>query len=207
MKTRLPFEVAAHLADRLRVGLELASNAFLRVSVAGSVRRRRPTVGDLEIVGEVDPAREFGADARIDAALRNLGVKRASPTVRKDGVSVSAPWGPRYRKCDWEYASGAHVQVDLFLVRPPAQWGTVFLIRTGSAEWSQAVVTRLHRFGLRSDGGRIVRVADGTTLDTPTEREVFEAAHLPYVPPFAREMDCLDTADLFQIDGANGGAP
>jgi len=194
-KSPLPLHVAEAHARRLAMALYDGADAFRRVEIAGSIRRLKPTVGDIELVGEIDPDREFGASARIARVLHDAGVRRAAPTVRADGTEVHAPWGDRYMKGDWEPEAGQTVQVDLFMVRSPADWGVVFLIRTGSADFSQAIVTRLHRFGLRSEDGRIVdttksaggRRGEHPAVPCPDEETFFRLARLPWIPPERRD--------------------
>jgi DNA polymerase/3'-5' exonuclease PolX len=199
-KIELPLGTAERVAERLRNPLVTKAGAFSRVEIAGSVRRRKPLVGDIELVAEIDPDLEFGASGRIQITLNGLGVRRAAPTVRKDGVSVKAPWGPRYWKATYEYEPGRHVQLDLFVVSPPAEWGVIYLIRTGGDWFSQKMVDRLHRYGLKSQDGRIVHTGrEGTQgyVACPTEERFFELAHMPFVPPERRTVDDPDTVRAF----------
>ena len=79
--------------------------------------------------------------------------------------------------------------LDLFVVKPPATWGVIMLLRTGPADYS-------HRFvKLRMDGGAMPfgwRVADGqlwrgsTPLSTPEEADVYAALDLPWIAPEER---------------------
>ncbi len=176
----------------------LESGALTRGEIAGSVRRRRDEVHDLEIVGvpkmrkmmgmltdEVEPDLPY-----IREVLRSEGWTRGPPNK----AGAKAPFGPRYLKLD----NGDGLQLDLFLVYPPCEWGVLFFIRTGSAKWSMKVVTRLHDYGLKSEDGHIVRVATGETLPCPEEEMMFTYAHLPYVEPKLRDMDLPETAKLFE---------
>lgn len=199
-KGELPLAVAEVLAESLRSVLLSRADAFSRLEVAGSIRRRRPVVGDIELVGEIDPGRDLGSTDRVRATLIRNDIVRAGPTIRKNGVHVAAPWGDRYLKGAMLASSAINaettpVQVDLFIVRPPADWGVDFLIRTGSAKFSQAVVTRLHKYGLQSHHGHIIKgsVHDGTPGSTqfvpcPDEETFFRLAHMPFVPPEHREV-------------------
>ena len=82
------------------------------------------------------------------------------------------------------------VQIDLFVVLPPAVWPVVFLIRTGSARFSQAIVTRLHRYGLQSAEGHIERkCSPNETVPCETEEDFFRLAGMPYVPPENRTIE------------------
>ena len=194
-KGAIPLHTAAAHARRLAMTLYDGAEALARVEIAGSIRRLKPVVGDIEIVAEVDPKREFGATARIAHALGSLGVHRAPPTVRADGVHVRAPWGDRYMKGEWEPELGLRVQVDLFLVRPPAEWGVIFLIRTGDAEFSHRMVERLHRFGIRSESGCLV-TASGKVIPCDDEDSFFQYARLDPIPPQRRDWGIEETRTI-----------
>lgn len=185
---RVPLGVAQIEAGRIATALG-ESSLFDRIAVAGSVRRRRPEVRDLELVARYREPDQFGLDSAVTAALRRAGLHRAPPVD-----SRSSPWGRKYRKCDTLLAApdgGRHLTVDLFLVSPPARWGPVFAIRTGSAEFSQFVVTRLHRYDLETREGRVVHRPDGDPVpvsDDDTEEEFFGWARMRPVPPERREV-------------------
>jgi DNA polymerase (family 10) len=205
-KTRMPLAVARELAERTCAFLLADADAFTRAEVAGSVRRARPEVGDIEVVAQIDPERAFGASSRISAALRAMGVVRAPPITRKDGVEVQAPWGDRYMKGVFESGpGGVTVQLDLFMVSPPAEWGVVYLIRTGSADFSHTMVTRIQNYGLRSESGHLVdtrrhgfKRGEHPTVPCPTEEEFFRLAQMPFIPPEQRELDNPATAEALR---------
>ena len=180
MKSCLPLPVADRLASRLLSGLRGYPDLFSRVEVAGSVRRRHPEVGDVEIVAQAAPNCR---PESVRTVLERLHVRRGEPNKR----GASAPWGERYFRGLAEIAEGTEAGVDLFVVRRPAEWGVVYAIRTGSAEFSQAVVTRLHRWGLKSEAGRILKVETGETLPCGHESTFFRYARLPWIPPELRD--------------------
>lgn len=114
------------------------------------------------------------------------------------------------------------VKVDLFMPTP-ATWGVVFLVRTGSRYFSQAVVERwttvsgggrvhqgrLHR---RHNGGKPAAYKDGLPLgpplDTPEEEDVFRACEMVWKPPplrrtghdVAPDPALVDTTLLAAVD-------
>lgn len=182
MKIRVPLPVGKAVAAKIVNGLRTYPEMLSRVEVAGSVRRLKGTVGDVEIVAEATKAcRPEG----VRTALGRLGIVRGEPNKR----GAKAPWGERYYRGVAEVADGVHLGVDLFVVLPPAEFGVVYLIRAGSAEFSQAVVTRLHRWGLESSDGHIVRRDNRETLPCPSESLFFRYARLPWIPPELRETD------------------
>lgn len=165
-----------------------------RIEVVGSVRRGAPICKDLELLVIPQPLPErparktlFGAEpapvavgSALDAHVERL--------VSGDGIlrrSEPAVMGPRYKRLRW----GDVCQVDLFICLPPASWGALMAIRTGPADFSALLVQ------MQSHGGAMpagLRQQDGAlhnrggVIDTPTEREWFEALGLPWWPPAER---------------------
>ena len=94
--------------------------------------------------------------------------------------------GERYMQVANVFGSG--VSLDLFLCHPPAQWGSLMLIRTGPAKFSERVVSRIKATGhMRHKDGRVVDVATGITRPTPREEDLFRLAGMEYVPPKERK--------------------
>lgn len=171
---RVPWEAAAGQAEWLQGELALVT---ARAKVAGSVRRRRPDIADIEIV--VEPR-------VLDAGLFG------EPTPDIDSIrAVVAKWGhvaksgDRYMRV--ERPAGL-LPVDVFIVTPPAQWGSILAIRTGPADLGRHAVTRLKAYGLRHVDGH-VEDATGTTIPTPTEEAFFALAGLPFLSPGARQFE------------------
>ena len=85
------------------------------------------------------------------------------------------------------------INLDLFIVTPPAQWGVQFMIRTGSAEFSHRFVTIKHQGGLlpsylRVKDGAIWHIGKGVSrmIETPEEADVFKVLGINYIEPEKR---------------------
>ncbi|QRF74623.1 Histidinol phosphatase of the PHP family protein [Thermoplasmatales archaeon] len=174
--------------------------AVTRAELAGSVRRGRDFVHDIEIVviprADVQARLPLGflsatspeqiprgdhLERRIHEMLDQGIVTRNRP--RKD--TKANPLGPRYYRIGYNY-QGSNYPVDLFAVKPPAQWGVVFLIRTGSAEYSHWFVQQGYGHGVRVRDGHLER--NGVTIDTPEETDVFRRIFVPYADPKERDV-------------------
>ena len=173
-----------------------------RIEVAGSIRRDADHVGDVEIVaiprleereaagqGSLfgpPPAEsvnllwetitEIGPDRLLP--IKPTGEVEADPLWQEKRLAGSKAWRfwiPR-RRC----------KLDLFLCTPET-WGAALAIRTGSAAFSKALVTRWIdvSHGGHFEGCRLRR-PDGRTLETSEERDVFEACRVEWVPPHFR---------------------
>ena len=180
---RIPLDVAQHLVRGLIATLGPSCE---RIEVAGSVRRRSPDVGDLELVAIPKVSTRPGLDlfrapeqySPLDDALLALHrQRRVVPHPERPAA------GERYRRL-WLPDPG--IQLDLFLVLPPAEWGPIFTIRTGPAEYSRELVARLWRYGLRCVDGQITRFGTGEVLPCREERDFFQRARLEWVAPEER---------------------
>ncbi|HET9784641.1 MAG TPA: PHP domain-containing protein, partial [Terriglobales bacterium] len=139
------------------------------VTVAGSYRRGRDTVGDLDLLATGADFPAAGA-AAIDRFL-------ASPRLHEviaqgeNKVSIRLHGG---------------LQVDLRLL-PPDSFGAALQYFTGSQQhnihlrgWAQQRGAKLNEYGL-------YRESDGTRLAGSSEEEVYAAMELAWIPPELRE--------------------
>jgi DNA polymerase/3'-5' exonuclease PolX len=195
---RLPYADAYKVADRL-VGDYLAMHC-VHAEIAGSIRRRAPTVGDIEVVAVpmVELRYEhdlFGAISRavvVDFLAERLDRLAEQGVVtrraRPDGKLV---WGPSWKSFDFEGA-----RIDLYTPEQ-GRFGWILALRTGPAAFSRQLVvergqtTRDGRPGLlpptiRPRDGWLTRPLSGERIETPTEREVFALFEMPYLAPADR---------------------
>jgi DNA polymerase/3'-5' exonuclease PolX len=191
-KTRLTLFEARAMALR---ALELLAPSCDRIQVAGSIRRRRPEIGDIELVcipsiASMSQPGLFGEQVEIDtinlldAACREF-LEDGTFTHRLDKNGRRA-FGSKYKRLAFE-----GVGLDLFSVLAPAQFGVVYLIRTGSAEFSHRLVTPQYLGGWMSFAHYVKDGAlwcGGALLETPEEHDVFAAINRPYVDPWEREL-------------------
>lgn len=153
--------------------LEILRPHCVRIEFAGSIRRRVPMVGDIEICAIPLPVPDLfgqpGEDHQLD---------------RFDWVQIGAfvKGGHKYK----QIALYSGIKLDLFVVTPPAQWGVQFLIRTGPAEFSHRLVTQKNKGGMLPS---LFHVQDGAIrkgdqiIPTPEERDVFGLIGIPYIHP------------------------
>ena len=194
-ETRLDYTTAAALAAKLLAALAPGCE---RIEVAGSLRRNQKTVGDLELVAIPRlTARTqkdlFGQDVEIERFSELdvvLGTLLKADRIRRDlppGLDTTTAWGERYKKF-WLWTGKAHgyVQVDLFICTP-ANFGAIFCIRTGPADFSAALQAHIkHRTPYRQQLGDLVLEATGVVVPVPDETTYFELAGVPYIEPAHR---------------------
>ena len=174
-------------AERIASGIVADLLPFCeRIEVAGSVRRRKESVGDIELVAipRFEPAGLFG-DRSANALWAHLHAGTAYRFAKGDN--------PEGRYYQLALPAFPGLQVDLFLARPD-NWGLTLLVRTGSAGFSAAMLARWKRvqgIGRERPGsmdGRLV-ARDGRTMPTPEEETVFHLLGLRPVPPEQRGGD------------------
>jgi DNA polymerase/3'-5' exonuclease PolX len=150
-------------AEQLR---DLLAPACERIEIAGSLRRGKATVKDIELVAIPRYTLDLlgqPMDSMLDATVDGLVADGTILRPTKDG--------PRY-KAFWLADPG--IQVDLF-VTDPERWGVCFALRTGPAAYSKACVTS-RSVGGRLEPGLFVRdcrlwASDNTVIETPEERD------------------------------------
>lgn len=153
-----------------------------RVEIAGSVRRKKPEVHDIEIVAApmeteiFDPwTGELKPFIPLYDAIWN-SQENWSFTLKKNG--------PRFKQLDL-----GEITVDLFIVLPPAMWGVIYAIRTGPAEFSHWLVTTKQKGGALPS---YLKVRDGAlwhgdeVIQTPEEKDFFRAIGVEMVRPEER---------------------
>ena len=161
---RAGIDVATALAEEVVAALS-AVPGCTRCAYAGSLRRMRETVGDVDVLATDD------GSAPLTAALTAL------PYVTD--VIASGP-----TKTSVRTAGG--LQVDLRVV-PPEDWGAALVYFTGSKAHTVRLRTMAVKAGLKLSEYGLVRAGDGAVVASASEEEVYAALGLPWIPPPLRE--------------------
>jgi len=179
-KERFPLALASSVASEI---LESLIPACERIYVAGSIRRRRPDVGDIELL--VIPKFRDVKDLfqttieEIDCTDDLLTELISRGILRRRGA-----WG-HLNKFFTHNRSG--IPVDIF-VGTRENWGRDLLVRTGSADFNRRVMTRLKEFyaGGHAYGDAAVTTRDGYRLTAPDEETMFNYLEWDWIPPEKR---------------------
>jgi DNA polymerase/3'-5' exonuclease PolX len=175
---------AIDLAKDIRLML---SPTCLRIEIAGSLRRMRHEINDIELVATPSQKPFDLLNQRIADLLDKEWLVRGPVSKGQK----KAPCGPRYYRLQ-EPNTG--IQVDIFAVLPPAEFGVIYTIRTGSAEFSHWIVTEALRKGMKVDGGQLFRIHRDEQpwrfehIPCPEEQDFFKALEIPWVDPSQREQ-------------------
>lgn len=172
-KIAYPLLEELHNAEVLRMG-----------AVAGSIRRKKPEVKDIEIVAE--PILGLDMFGHPDIHAPSELDKWIDSSIQIGEIARGDKNGKRYKQLI-HVSSG--MKIDLFLVLPPAQWGAIMAIRTGPAAFSQWLVTPKQKGGAlpsiykQRDGALWYK---GELVETATEEAYFEKLGIPWIPPEKR---------------------
>ncbi|MFA7256928.1 MAG: hypothetical protein WC047_05080 [Kiritimatiellales bacterium] len=146
-----------------------------RIEIAGSIRRRKPEVGDIEIVA---------IPKRVDDGMLFSNIV----THPKFCILVNR-WPAVKGKPTGKYTQRIlpeGIKLDLFMADYD-NWGLIFAMRTGSAAYSHKVLaTGWFRAGYHSTDGHLVK--DGHKIPVREERELFNLIGIPWVEPWERNL-------------------
>jgi len=167
--SRFRIDRAAEQAERI-VALIREFPGIEEITPAGSLRRGRETVGDLDLLvtgpaceaDQVAAAVEYVANLPLIDKLLARGQNKVSFTLRNN------------------------LQVDVRLL-PRASYGAALQYFTGSKHHNVALRQRAIKRGLTLSEYALLRLEDNTIVASATEEEIYRALDLDYVPPEMRE--------------------
>jgi len=142
-----------------------------RISIAGSIRRQRDYVKDIEIVAIPKP---------YDVGLFSSGI--ATVVNQWESVRGKLPCKYTQRKIPIDHRKEV-INLDLFFA-VPENWGYILVLRTGSADFCKKLGKRWVEIGIKSVDGFLTKY--GERLNTFEEEEFFNRLRLPYVKPKLR---------------------
>lgn len=137
----------------------------VRCAYAGSLRRMRETIGDVDILVAADDSAPF-----MDAFLN---LPYTADVIAHGGTKSSI-------------RTSEGLQVDLRVV-PPDSWGAGLLYFTGSKAHNIRLRTVAVRQRLKLSEYGLFDADSGELIVSRTEEEVYERLGLPWIPPTLRE--------------------
>ncbi len=155
---------ALPLAEELANALKRVKEVE-RLSLAGSIRRRKETVGDFDIlVASEKPAKVMEAFVRLPQVADVLERGDTKASVRhREGI-----------------------QVDLRVVEPDA-FGAALVYFTGSKQHNIRIREMAQKKGLKISEYGVFKESTGRRVAGKTEEEIYAAVGLPWIPPELRE--------------------
>lgn len=138
-----------------------------RLLLAGSLRRKRPTIGDIEFV--VLPKKSLGVEGLV-SALEERGY-RVGPSMRTAKKVVDG------------------VKVELYIVHHPEEFGAMAFMYTGDRTFNMAMRKKAMAMGyLLNQYGVWTRDKKRAILQSTQERDFFEFLQVPYHTPEERSF-------------------
>lgn len=173
----------AEAAARMLVD-SLRGSGVLKIEVAGSIRRRRPFVHDIDLVLLVDG--NPSTDARLSHAMEQWN------TVAPPRPTLKVLRGRKIKRVWTAMGVGGDViprlQFDVYLTDNSNHWSTLLLVRTGSKAHNIKLTTRAQRKGwkLHADGQGLVDER-GRVIAFDSEEEILRLLDCDHHDPTTRE--------------------
>ncbi len=169
MKSEIPYKEAKFIADNI---VSLLSPHCYRIEIAGSIRREKAIVGDIEIVAIPKPYQtglfEDGIASIVNQWEKVKGELQYEKTKYTQRILPSG------------------IKLDLFFATED-NWGLIFAIRTGSAEYSHKVLaTGWVNRGYHSENGYLTQ--RGKIYPVREEKDLFDRLSIPYLEPKYRNI-------------------
>jgi DNA polymerase (family 10) len=173
----MPLDRALRIATHV---LNELAPLCVKIEIAGSIRRRRPFCGDVDLV----------CIPKDYEALRERVLKRCKIALKDDGKT---PIGdgeqmlvvnmPDATQLDIWFAKAA--RQDLFR-KFPSTWGSVLLCRTGNKQHNIHLAQTARALGYHWQTTLGLTCA-GNYIAGETEEDIFRALGLPFIEPEKRE--------------------
>jgi len=160
----------AEIAAEKLIGYLREYPGFTTILPAGSLRRGRDTVGDLDILA-AGPA---CAEDRVSGAVEHAANYPPAATMLAKGQN----------KVSFRLRSGLQVDVRLL---PEGSYGAALQYFTGSKMHNVTVRQRALKRGYTLSEYALARVEDGSFVAGATEEEIYGALGLDWIPPELRE--------------------
>jgi DNA polymerase (family 10) len=188
--SRFRIDVARDFAERISQ-LILAFPGIEQVTPAGSLRRGRETVGDLDLLA-TGPACEPDV---VSAAVEHVATLPLIDNLLARGQNKVT------------FTLRNNLQVDVRLL-PRKSYGAALQYFTGSKHHNVALRQRAIKRGLTLSEYALLRLEDNVIVASETEAAIYNALDLAYIPPELRE-NCgeLEAAAATFSGAESGGLP
>ena len=179
---RFLLDAAERTADKIKQFLAEMPGVE-KITAAGSLRRGRETVGDLDILITGPCCADDRLEPLLDHILTFPGI---SEVLARGGNKVS-------------FRLRGGMQVDVRTLKPES-FGAALQYFTGSKTHNVSIRQRALKMGYTLSEYALTRVADGTHVASATEEEVYAALKLDYIPPELRENQGeIEAAEKHQL--------
>ncbi|MFZ9388518.1 MAG: helix-hairpin-helix domain-containing protein [Chitinophagaceae bacterium] len=169
---RMPLAIAKAIGNEI-LGEIREIPGVQKAELAGSIRRGKETIGDIDIIILAEPSERKKIVERF-TRLRGISKILAKGTTRASAVLKTR-----------------NVQVDIRLVHD-YEYGSAMLYFTGSKEHNIKLRIRARELGFKINEYGLFETATGKRLAGSTEEEIYDRLKLRFIPPEKR----LDTGEI-----------
>ena len=169
---RFHLDEAQRVADALLEHIRKLARQVEGVQAAGSLRRSKETVGDLDLLVTMPEAHNKPRDVQA-VSEHILGFAGIEQVLARGENKVS-----------FVLASGMQVDVRLL---PPSETGAALLYFTGSKEHNVTLRSRALKMGYTLNEYALSRLKDERAVAARTEQEIYKKLGLEWIPPELRE--------------------
>lgn len=163
-----PLDEAKRKAEEI---LELIRPHCYRAEIAGSIRRKKNKVKDIEIVCIPKP---------FQTGLFENGIASIINQYKK--IKGELIYGQcKYTQRIIPMQNEREIKLDLFMTSDPEKWGLLLAIRTGSADFSKKLASRWVELGYHSRDGILIYA--GKPHPCYEEIDVFKRLGIPWTEP------------------------
>jgi DNA polymerase (family X) len=170
---RFLISTADEAAQKLSAYISEAGRSVESVTPAGSLRRGRETVGDLDMLVTMRPGNDKQKD--VDAVAAHI--------LKYPGIQQTLAHGEN--KVSVLLASGLQVDVRLL---DKESFGAALLYFTGSKEHNVALRGRANEMGWTLNEYALTTLKGGKVIARKTEEDIYSKLKLEYIEPELREM-------------------
>lgn len=186
----MEYSLALGIAQEIMALLEPACE---RIEIKGSLIRKKAEVKDIDIMVKLNgrrPQLQFGMKANtaprteLDVILQRL---------TGEGTLRFLEGGDRLKKFVISMGTLNPIRLELYICQPPAQWGVISVIRTGSEEFSKWMVSSQNRGGALPPqfccmDGAIRKLSKiDEIIPMEEEADLFSFCKLEWIPPERRQ--------------------
>lgn len=172
MKAEMTLTEARAEAENI---IKLLEPHCYRIQIAGSIRRQKPVIGDIEIVAIPKP---------YDTGLFTDGIA----AVVNEWPKIKGEL--EYGKCKYtQRLLPSGVKLDLFFAEQE-NWGNILLIRTGDWEFSKRFMgVFIPQRGYKQEDGFLKY--NGKIIPCPEEKDLFTRMGIKWIEPKNRNANAL----------------
>jgi DNA polymerase/3'-5' exonuclease PolX len=191
---RIPWEQGRKIADIFTTMICFEAHDIV---VAGSLRRHKETIGDIEVVCR--PMHTL--DEQLEKLIATPTFKKALYRTRvgKNGEpdKYGNRWGKNYKGLQFTFPGLPEVKIELF-IGDEYNYGYTLALRTGPGDANTILMSRLKNYHMpwHFKEGYARLKATGQIIAVPDEKTFFKMLGIEYIEPYKRTDQLYESMRL-----------